>query len=221
MGRPSVQPLRSALTNQLHERGERIMASPHFTAEELEREEWRVIQEFPNYAVSNLGRVRREVDGIGTLAGQLTVGGLRKGYRSVGLRRTRGGHRFHCSVHRLVARAFLGEPPKAQPCVNHINGIKTDNRVENLEWSSVAENEAHAARTGLKSSGLRSGRYTKPEATCRGERHPSAKLRADDIPVIRTRHAAGDPLPALAADYGVTKQSIWRIVHGTSWKHLP
>lgn len=66
----------------------------------------------------------------------------RQGYKRVRLYDGRGGYRWHM-VHRLVAAAFVGGDKSLQ--VNHKNGVKGDNRAENLEWVTQKENWRHAA----------------------------------------------------------------------------
>lgn len=93
------------------------------------------------YAISTEGAV------MSLRAGRaLTPTNAGKGYRIVTL--CRDGFEFKRYVHRLVAEAFHGPPNGLH--VNHKDGVKTNNRPENLEWVTVLENNRHAIRTGLK-----------------------------------------------------------------------
>lgn len=105
------------------------------------KEQWKVIEGYPNYEVSSLGRVRNIKTGR-----VLRLGITNKGYQQVGLY-LNGKNKFQL-IHRLVASAFIPNP-ECMSNINHINGIKTDNRVENLEWVTVSENIKHAYKTGL------------------------------------------------------------------------
>lgn len=96
---------------------------------------------FEQYAISESGNVFSLSSGK-----ELTPIENPNGYLKVGLTNNSGQKQL--SIHRLVAQHFIPNP-YGFPQVNHINGDKKDNRVQNLEWVSAAENTNHALKTGL------------------------------------------------------------------------
>ena len=118
------------------------------------------------------------------------------GYLVVGL--SRNSKAKTCYVHRLVATAFVANiKNKAQ--INHINGIKTDNSKENLEWCTLQENITHAIKTGLYEN---SNNYIKSKR----------KLSDKDVFNIRSRYKAGEHQASIASSYDISQQSISRII---------
>ncbi|MDY4720711.1 MAG: HNH endonuclease [Clostridium paraputrificum] len=107
---------------------------------------YRVINGFERYSVSNKGNVINNITGR-----KISARKSSNGYMRVNLRK--GNCKYEkpktASVHRLVAEAFLMQID-GKTYVNHINGDKTDNKVENLEWCSAKENTIHSFVTGLQ-----------------------------------------------------------------------
>jgi len=176
---------------------------------------WKKIEKFNNeYEISNRGRIR-SVDAIlirsngrphrrrpkilkpdtkhnGYAKGAVCVNKKMKPYQ----------------IHRLVAEAFI-ENPKNKETVNHINGIKDDNRVENLEWATRKEQAIHARDMGLTTimRGSDIGNSILKE-------HQVIEIREKFKPRIYTRKM-------LAEEYGVKECTIKDILQRRSWKHLP
>lgn len=174
--------------------------------------EWKAIKGYEGlYEISNTGVVkalkkrvdsgkchrtwkshikRYGVDNNGYLRVSLSKEGINKTYK----------------VHRLVATAFIPNPLQL-PCVNHIDGNKTNNHVSNLEWCTHSENLKHAFKTGLKRND--------------GEFNSQSKLTQEDVDHIRAVYKPRDKefsTVALGRKYGVHRKTITGIVTGQYWR---
>jgi hypothetical protein len=145
-------------------------------------EYWVPIPEYENYyQISNHANIRSIKRSVPTKSGYLKPEKERtltqrisnKGYLTVTLSRNGKSNSKH--VHRLLAQAFIPNPEN-KATVNHLNGDKLDNRLENLEWATYSENALHAYRNGLYKSNERKRRLIID--TCTGLTYPSIKKAA-------------------------------------------
>lgn len=163
------------------------------------KEIWKTIKKFPRYSVSNFG----EVSNLRT--GRIKIKTIGKdGYLFVNLYGLDMDVPSPVKIHRLVAQEFLRGRGET---VNHKNGIKTDNRICNLEWMSRADNSRHAWRTGLT-------------PILSGEKCGKSVLKEIDVINIRKRYSVGVSQTSLAKEYRVTQANISAIVKKLTWKHI-
>lgn len=105
--------------------------------------DWAPVPGFKDYVVSTAGRVLSYKRG-GWRELQPYIG--KNGYKYLNLRKD--GHTVRKNIHRIVAETFI-DNPESKPAVNHIDGNKLNNNVENLEWVTYRENSRHAIEHGL------------------------------------------------------------------------
>ena len=156
-----------------------------------------------NYLVSDEGAVFTRPR-QGNKGGELSQRLNGNGYPCVELRID--GKKIKCLVHRLVALTFL-DNPENKPCVNHKDGNKLNNSVENLEWCTYSENMKHAIATGLNVI-----------PTLNGENHPMRKLNSDNVKQIRSLYGEGISCAIIAKDFHITKRQVYNIVNDKHWK---
>lgn len=127
----------------------------------MEEEVWKPIKDYEGlYEISNLGRVKSLNYG-GTGKGKV-LKNIERSNGYLGVRLTKNGKTKAFKVHRLVAEAFIPNP-EDKPCVDHINTIKNDNRVENLRWATHKEN---------MNNPLTKKKMSENYANFKGENHP-------------------------------------------------
>lgn len=173
---------------------------------------WKPVVGFEvTHMISNLGNVRvlarEHINSIGRIHRRseklITKFTSHWGYSHVYL--CVGGNKKQKKfVHRLVAEAFIQNPDN-KPQVNHINGVKTDNRLENLEWCTQSENQRHAIRTGLK-------------RVFAGENNHCAKLTMDQVREIRGAYVKKyGVITALARKYNVSDTAIYYVIQNKTY----
>lgn len=110
-------------------------------------------------------------------------------------------HRWYVGVHRLVALAFIGNPGAGLE-INHKNGVRDDNRIENLEWVTHIQNCKPDRALNLIAS--------RP----RGEKNGSAKYTDDQINEVRVLKAAGYSQTEISAQTGISQQHVSNVLSG-------
>ncbi len=213
----------------------------------LRNEEWKKLEFNLKYMVSSFGRIKsiNKYNG-GNKTGILCTKKNKYGYLEI--RFYMGERRKTFLVHRLILKAFKPiDHPELYQC-NHINGIKDDNRVENLEWCTSKENCQHAIKTGLQicteetrrkmseaRSGEKHGMYgrhhskeskdkiskTKKEKKYIGENGSRHKLNNNEVKQIKTLLKEGKLLQReIAKMFDVCPSLISKIKIGVIWDHI-
>ena len=174
-------------------------------------EEWRPVVGYEGYyEVSSLGRVRsidrttlvkrgnktmlRNDRGVDI---SLSVGGA--GYKVVNL--CRGGKGKTYNVHSLVLESFSGSAPNQMEC-RHLDGVKTNNSIENLAWGTRKENSEDTIKHGTRAS---------------GEKHGMSKLKSVEVEEMRRIRGHGITQSVLARIFMVDQSTVSLICSGKRW----
>lgn len=180
-------------------------------------EEWKTIPGYDNYEASSLGRIRSldYEEEIANRWGSTTIrrhtGRVlkswinKKGYNYVSL-----GAKNKKEAHYWIAMTFLG-PRKDAMEVNHKNGNKSDNSVENLEWVTRSQNSRHAFDTGLNHVGSKHGISKLDEAQV-------AQIKT--ILLTKVKRNVRPYYKEIAIMFGVDRKTIESIARGHTWRQI-
>lgn len=217
-GRPSLKPGESSHWKDPEfrkayfaaNRVKRLLAAGHLqsktTVPDLANEEWRQVEDWPSYAVSNYGRVKRLSTPTSKRSERLRKPIIVSGYLAVTLTTEHGARRVQ-TVHRLVAYAFLGPPPHPSMEVNHKDSDRKNAKVENLEWVTRSQNHEHAYQFGF--------------ACAKGERNGGAKLTDAAVISVRSRNAqTASERRVIAKELGISYATVCDVISRRTWSHI-
>lgn len=151
---------------------------------------------FDLYEVSNLGNVRN------CKTGKILKPCVFKNSGYLYLDLCINGVKHRRLIHRIVMESFIGNIEFKQQ-VNHINGIKTDNRIENLEWCTRSENQKHSIDIGLRST--------------IGEKNSQSKITESDVILILNDNRK---YSEISNEFGISVPTVSDIKRGYSWTHI-
>jgi hypothetical protein len=170
------------------------------------KEKWKPIPNAPNYYASNIGRVKSVIKMVnGRIRDRvLTPRTDKKGYSRVKI--NFNGKSTWAAISRCVALSFIPNPENKTQ-VNHKDGIKSNNKLENLEWSTNAENVRHAFLNKLNTP-------------LRGEKSPNAKLNENKVYAARLMFSLRKATyEELAKIFSVSKSTISSAINNKNWKN--
>lgn len=130
----------------------------------------------------------------------------RQGYQLVAA--TIDGRKMVTGAHRLVWARFNGPIPDGLT-INHKNGVKDDNRLENLELATYSEQRTHALEV------LKVNRHQP-----KGSLHPKTRLKEEDVLEIRARREDGEMVKDIAADFDMSPKAVSKICTRRTWTHI-
>lgn len=158
---------------------------------------WKNIIGYDQYQVSNYGSVKTTANEAARKERILKLLKHPRGYFRVALWKDNKSKFYF--IHRLVAEYFISNPEN-KPTINHIDGNKANNHIDNLEWATYRENMNHAVDNKISACGERNGR---------------SKLNWIQIEEIRNSHLTSNELAVI---YSVHKSTINRIKSKKGWK---
>ena len=190
----------------------------------FEQEVWKDVVGYEGiYQISNHGRLKslaRDSTYFNPYAGREVTRRYKERMMKTKISRTgyivahlRGGADVESgpSVHRLVAEAFIPNPEN-KPTVNHKDGNKKNNFLNNLEWHTISENTKHAYDIGL---------LVPPKLPIhKGQDHPQSKLKNTDIPAIIAKRKSGMTYAAIAKEYGTHLTCIFKVCNRETYTEV-